>query len=112
MGWKSTAGTWAIHTKAAMKSVAIVGTALLTASAAWCQAYQLDESGLNVAPNHWPEWNFPLGSLGFSDKGVQPAFVREQVNAALDASSFTYGDGAQGGIRSAGTRPSADSRRL
>ena len=86
-----------------MKSVAIVGTALLTASAAWCQAYQLDDNGLNVAPEHWPEWGFPPGSLDFSDEGVRPAFVREQVNAALDASAFTYGDGAQGGIRSAGT---------
>ena len=86
-----------------MKSVAIVGMALLMASPAWCQAYQLDGSGLNVAPNHWPAWNFPLGSLDFSDEGVRPAFVREQVNAALDASAFTYGDGGQGGIRSAGT---------
>ena len=86
-----------------MKSVAIVGTILLTASAVWCQAYQLDEKGLNVAPEHWSEWSFPLGSLDFSDEGVRPAFVREQVNAALDASAFTYGDGVQGGIRSAGT---------
>ena len=103
MGWKSTAGEWAIHTEVAMKSVAIVGTALLMASAAWSQAYQLDESGLNVAPEHWPEWGFPPGSLDFGDEGVRPAFVREQVNAALDASAFTYGDGARGGIRSAGT---------
>lgn len=103
MEWKSTAGAWVIHTEAAMKSVAIVGTTLLTASAAWCQAYQLDEKGLNVAPEHWPEWGFPPGSLDFSDEGVRPAFVREQVNAALDASAFTYGDGVQGGIRSAGT---------
>ncbi|MYI62124.1 MAG: VCBS repeat-containing protein, partial [Gemmatimonadetes bacterium] len=29
MGWKSTAGEWAIHTEAAMKSIAIVGTALI-----------------------------------------------------------------------------------
>ena len=64
MGWKSTAGAWAIHTEAAMKSVAIVGITLLTALAAWCQAYQLDESGLNVAPEHWPEWGFPRGKFG------------------------------------------------
>ena len=87
-----------------MKSVAVVGLALLMASAAaWCQGYQLDESGLNVAPEHWPEWSFPQGSLDFSDEGVRPVYVREQVNAALDASAFTYGDGVQGGIRSAGT---------
>ena len=53
-----------------MKSVAIVGTALLMASPAWCQAYQLDDNGLNVAPEHWPAWNFPPGSLDFSDEGV------------------------------------------
>ena len=86
-----------------MKSVAIVGTALLMASPAWCQAYQLDDNGLNVAPEHWPAWNFPPGSLDFSDEGVRPTFVRDQVNAALDASAFTYGDGVQGGIRNAGT---------
>ncbi len=86
-----------------MKSVAIAGTALLAAAAAWGQAYQLDDHGLNVAPEHWPAWSFPRGSLDFSDEGVRPALVREQVNAALDASAFTYGDGAQGGIRNAGT---------
>ncbi|MYK41647.1 MAG: hypothetical protein F4049_15690, partial [Gemmatimonadetes bacterium] len=86
-----------------MKIVAIAGTALLTASAAWCQAYQLDANGLNVAPEHWSAWSFPPGSLDFSDEGVRPAFIREQVNAVLDASAFTYGDGGQGGIRSAGT---------
>ncbi len=103
MAWKSTAGAWAIGTEAAVKSAAIVGAALLMASAAWSQAYQLDESGLNVAPEHWPAWNFPLGSLDFSAEGVRPAFVREQVNASLDAGAFTYGDKGQGGIRNAGT---------
>ena len=85
-----------------MKSIAIVISTLLTAAAAWGQAYQLDDNGLNVAAEHWPAWNFPAGSLDFSAEGVRPAFVREQVNAALDASAFTYADG-QGGIRSAGT---------
>ena len=80
-----------------MKSVAIVGTALLTASAAWCQAHQLDDNGLSVAPEHWSAWRFPPGSLDFSAEGVRPVFVRDQVNAALDASAF------RGGIRRAGT---------
>ena len=82
-----------------MKRAAIV--ALLLASPAWSQT--LDDEGLHVAPEHWPTWNFPLGSLDFSAEGVRPAFVREQVNAALDASAFAYGDGMQGGIRRAGT---------
>lgn len=86
-----------------MKSVAIGVTTLLTASAAWSQAYQLDDNELNVAAEHWPAWNFPAGSLDFSAEGVRPAFVREQVNASLDASAFTYADGVQGGIRNAGT---------
>lgn len=85
-----------------MKSIAIGASTLLTAAAAWGQAYQLNDDGLNVAAEHWPAWNFPAGSLDFSAEGVRPAFVREQVNAALDASAFTYADG-QGGIRSAGT---------
>lgn len=86
-----------------MKSVAIGVTTLLTASAAWCQAYQLDDNGLNVATEHWPAWNFPAGSLDFSAEGVRPTFVREQVNASLDASTFKHADGVQGGIRNAGT---------
>ena len=86
-----------------MKSVAIGVTTLLTASAAWGQAYQLDADELIVAAEHWPAWNFPAGSLDFSAEGVRPAFVREQVNASLDASAFTYSDGVQGGIRNAGT---------
>lgn len=86
-----------------MKSVAIGVTTLLTASAAWGQAYQLDDNELIVAAEHWPAWNFPAGSLDFSAEGVRPAFVREQVNASLDASAFTYSDGVQGGIRNAGT---------
>ena len=86
-----------------MKSVAIGVTTLLTASAAWGQAYQLDANELIVAAEHWPAWNFPAGSLDFSAEGVRPAFVREQVNASLDASAFTYSDGVQGGIRNAGT---------
>ena len=86
-----------------MKSVAIGVTTLLTASAAWCQAYQLDDNGLNVAAEHWPAWNFPAGSLDFSAEGVRPTFVREQINAALDASTFKHADGVQGGIRNAGT---------
>ena len=103
MGWQSTAGEWGIRTEAAVKSVAIVGAALLIASPAWCQAHQLDDNGLSVAPEHWSAWRFPSGSLDFSAEGVRPVFVREQVNAALDASAFTYADGVQGGIRRAGT---------
>lgn len=81
----------------------MVGAALLLASAAWCQAYHLDDSGLTVAPAHWPAWDFPPGSVDLSAEGVRPAFIREQINAALDAGAFTYGDGVPGGIRNAGT---------
>ena len=55
-----------------------------------------------VSESDWPGWNFPAGSVDFSDEGVRPHFVQRQINAALNAAAFSREDGT-GGIRRAGT---------
>ena len=55
-----------------------------------------------VSESDWPGWNFPAGSVDFSDEGIRPHFVQRQINAALNAGAFSREDGT-GGIRRAGT---------
>ena len=55
-----------------------------------------------ISESDWPGWNFPAGSVDFSDEGVRPHFVRRQINAALNAAAFSRED-VTGGIRRAGT---------
>ena len=86
-----------------MNSMGVIFYVLLLAATAGAQGYRLERDQLIFGENHWPEWNFPAGSVDFDDEGVRPHFVRQQTNASLDAGSFTHGDGVQGGIRRAGT---------
>ena len=86
-----------------MNGFSSIGFALLMGSSVWAQGYQLEENRLSITPSHWQEWDFPQGSLDFNSGGVQPIFIRDRVNAVLDASSFRSGDGVRGGIRAAGT---------
>ncbi|MBN97773.1 MAG: hypothetical protein CME16_00790 [Gemmatimonadetes bacterium] len=86
-----------------MKRFLAIGLLVLSATSAWTQAYRLEADRLVVEPHHWPEWQFPQGTLEFSEEGVQAIKIRPQINAALDAGNFTYGDDLKGGIRDAGT---------
>jgi hypothetical protein len=81
----------------------IIGGALLAAAAGWAQGFRLERDRLVVEETHWPDWNIPAGTVQFSPAGVSPAFIQEQVNAALDAPTFVRAGGQQGGIRKAGS---------
>lgn len=81
---------------------AICYTLLLT-STGRAQGYRLEKDNLVIDENHWREWNFPTDAVQFNAEGVRPRFIRARVNAALDAGTFSYEDGAKGGIRNAGT---------
>lgn len=81
---------------------AICGTLLLV-STGWAQGYRLEKDRLVVDRGHWREWNFPTDAVQFNAEGARPRFIRAQVDAALDAGTFRYGDGVRGGIRNAGT---------
>jgi hypothetical protein len=61
-------------------------------------------------PEHWQAWQAPAGVRLIDSEGrVEPRFLRGQINAALEASRFTYvnpfvsDDTLQGGIGAAGT---------
>lgn len=75
---------------------------LLLPVVAWAQGYRLEPNQLIVRESDWPGWNFPAGSVDFSDEGVRPHFVRRQINASLNAGAFSRED-MPGGIRRAGT---------
>ena len=76
--------------------------ALLLATTAWAQGYRLEQNQLIVEESDWPGWKFPKGSLDFSPQGVRPHFVQRQINASLNAGTFSRED-VPGGIRRAGT---------
>ena len=80
---------------------AILYTLLLPAMA-WTQGYRLEPNQLIISESDWPGWNFPAGSVDFSDEGVRPHFVQRQINASLNAGAFSRED-VTGGIRRAGT---------
>ena len=86
-----------------MNGMRVVIYALLLSATAWAQGYRLERNQLIVDESDWPEWNFPKGSVDFGDEGVRPHFVRQQINASLDAAAFTHGEEVEGGIRRAGT---------
>jgi hypothetical protein len=87
-----------------MNGLRVVIYALLLAATAWAQGYRLERNRLSVGANDWPEWVFPVGSVDFDAAGARPHFVLGQINATLDAGSFTHGDDeVKGGIRRAGT---------
>ena len=72
---------------------------------AFAQGYSIDGNRLVVEGEElWQEWSYPKGTLTFEDDGsFHPIYIRKNVNACLDASSFTYGDDIRGGIRDAGS---------
>ena len=76
--------------------------ALLLSATAWAQGYRLEQNQLIVEESDWSEWNFPKGSLDFGPEGVRPHFVRRQINASLNAGTFSRED-VTGGIRRVGT---------
>ena len=86
-----------------MNSMRVAVFALLLFATAWAQGYRLERDQLTIGESDWSEWNFPKGSVGFSDAGVRPHFVRQQINASLDAASFTHGEDIKGGVRRVGT---------
>ena len=75
---------------------------LLLSATVWAQGYRLEPNQLIISESDWSEWNFPAGSVDFSDEGVRPHFVRRQINASLNAGAFSRED-VTGGIRRAGT---------
>ena len=85
-----------------MNSMRAILYTLLLPVVAWAQGYRLEPDQLIISESDWPEWNFPAGSVDFSDEGVRPHFVRRQINAALNAGAFSRED-VTGGIRRAGT---------
>ena len=85
-----------------MNSMRAILYTLLLSAMAWAQGYRLEPNQLIISESDWPEWNFPAGSVDFSDEGVRPHFVRRQINASLNAGAFSRED-VPGGIRRAGT---------
>ena len=85
-----------------MNSMRAILYTLLLSAMAWAQGYRLEPNQLIISESDWPGWNFPAGSVDFSDEGVRPHFVRRQINASLNAGAFSRED-VTGGIRRAGT---------
>ena len=86
-----------------MNWLRVIGFVLVIASTARGQGYLVERDRLSIGEHHWQEWRFPQGTLSFDAEGVRPLFIRDQVNAALDADEFTYRNGVQGGVRRAGS---------
>ena len=85
-----------------MNRMQVVLYTLLLSAMAWAQGYRLEPNQLIINESDWPGWNFPAGSVDFSDEGARPHFVRRQTNASLNAGAFSRED-VPGGIRRAGT---------
>ena len=85
-----------------MNSMRAILYTLLFSATVWAQGYRLEPNQLIISESDWSRWNFPAGSVDFSDEGVRPHFVRRQINAALNAGAFSRED-VTGGIRRAGT---------
>ena len=85
-----------------MNSMRAILYTLLLPIVAWAQGYRLEPNQLIISESDWPGWNFPAGSVDFSDEGVRPHFVQRQINAALNAGAFSRED-VTGGIRRAGS---------
>ena len=85
-----------------MNSMRAILYTLLLPAMAWAQGYRLEPDQLIISESDWPGWNFPAGSVDFSDEGVRPHFVQRQINASLNAGAFSRED-VTGGIRRAGT---------
>ena len=85
-----------------MNSTRAILYTLLLPAVAWAQGYRLEPNQLIISESDWSGWNFPAGSVDFSDEGVRPHFVQRQINAALNAGAFSRED-VTGGIRRAGT---------
>lgn len=85
-----------------MNSMRAILYTLLLPVVVWAEGYRLEPNQLIISESDWSGWNFPAGSVDFSDEGVRPHFVRRQINAALNAGAFSRED-VTGGIRRAGT---------
>ena len=85
-----------------MNSMRLILYTLLFSAPVWSQGYRLEPNQLIISERDWSGWNFPAGSVDFSDEGVRPHFVQRQINAALNAAAFSRED-VTGGIRRAGT---------
>ena len=85
-----------------MNSIRAILYTLLLSAMAWAQGYRLEPNQLIISESDWAGWNFPAGSVDFSNEGVRPHFVRRQINASLNAGTFSRED-VPGGIRRAGT---------
>ena len=68
-----------------MNSMRLILYTLLFSAPVWAEGYRLEPNQLIISESDWPGWNFPAGSVDFSDEGVRPHFVRRQTNAALNA---------------------------
>ena len=80
----------------------LVACALLLAAAARPQGYRLESDRVAVDESDWAEWEVAAGTVQFGPQGVRPHRIRAQINAALDAPNFVYGEDVQGGVRAAG----------
>ena len=81
----------------------IIGCVLLLASGGGAQGFRFAGDELVVEETHWRDWSFPHGTVEFGVAGARPQYVQARTNVALNAHSFTYGEGLRGGIRDAGT---------
>ena len=86
-----------------MKSLRLIICSLLTVSTSWSQSHRVESNQVVVNQGHWREWTVAKGTVQFDSDGVRPQFIREKINAVLNASNFVYENDVQGGIRSAGT---------
>ena len=86
-----------------MTRPALIGVLLLAASALGAQGYRIVGNQVRVDAQHLPAWNFPANTLDFDAQGAKPRFVRQQINAALNARLFADKDGNSGGVRDAGS---------
>ena len=80
----------------------LVACALLIAAAARPQGYRLESDRVAVDEGDWAEWEVAAGTVQFGPQGVRPHRIRAQINAALDAPNFAYGEDVPGGVRAAG----------
>ena len=82
----------------------LIAGLLLSVAIAQAQGYRLEKDRVVIEGADWQEWSVTSGTVQVSAAGVQPRFIRDQTNAALEAPEFG------GGIWNAGTRLEPASR--
>ena len=78
---------------------------LLSSLPLLAQGYSIEGNRIVVdRPELWSQWSYPKGTLTFKDDGFfHPIYIRKNINACLDAPSFTHDNDIHGGIKDAGS---------